>query len=304
MRNFIQYELWKDCSNGCKFCYNRGQQDVNKIESLNFIINKLDDEELNNYDEIGFIGGEFFDTQLDNDDVKALFYKLFDKCINKIKNGSIKKLYITTALMFDLNKHLIPFLNYLQNNDILEHILLCTSFDLKYRFYTDKRKRMWEDNMLSLNHLYPNLKLHTEIIVSEFFIDAVLNDEFSITEFGDKFHTHIDYIEPISGFYYKDKEDCMRDMKDFYPSKDKFISFLYKTILINKEIDIDTFLSPYVRSDKVYYTYNGQRTTVSNRREKNTVINYNELDVKYEHGFSNSNEKMLDIVNELRQIMS
>ena len=105
MRNFIQYELWKDCSNACKFCFNRGQQDLDKIESLNFVIDKLDDEELNDYNEIGFIGGEFFDTQLDNKEVRTLFYKLIDKCIDKIKSNKIDKLYITTALLFDMNKH-------------------------------------------------------------------------------------------------------------------------------------------------------------------------------------------------------
>ena len=34
------------------------------------------------FDEIGFIGGEFFDGQLSNPKVKDLFYRLFDKVVD------------------------------------------------------------------------------------------------------------------------------------------------------------------------------------------------------------------------------
>jgi hypothetical protein len=302
MRNFIQYELWKDCSNACKFCFNKGQKDLDKIESLNFVMDKLDDPEVDEYEEIGFIGGEFFDTQLDEPRVKELFYKLFDKCIEKIHSHKIDKLYITTALLFDMNKYLIPFLDYLRDKGVLENVLLCTSFDLKYRFHTEKRRKLWEDNMLKLHQLYPTLRLHTETIVTGFFVNAVLNGEFSISEFCDKFHTHIDYIEAGSGFYYYDKKECAKDMPDFFPTKDNFIKFLYKVAIENKEIDLNTFISPNVRSDKIYCNYNGKRYIMSNRRKSNMTISVEDLKVKYETGLIDSNEKMLDIVQQLKQL--
>lgn len=302
MRNFIQYELWKDCANACKFCFNKGQKDLDKIESLKFVMDKLDDAEVDEYEEIGFIGGEFFDTQLDEPRVKELFYKLFDKCIDKILSHKIDKLYITTALLFDMNKYLIPFLDYLKNKGVLENVLLCTSFDLKYRFHTEKRRKLWEDNMLKLHQLYPTLRLHTETIVTGFFVNAVLNNEFSISEFCDKFHTHIDYIEAGSGFYYYDKKECAKDMPDFFPTKDNFIKFLYKVAIENKEIDLNTFISPNVRSDKIYCNYNGKRYIMSNRRKSNMTISVKDLEVKYETGLLDSNDKMLDIVQQLKQL--
>ena len=302
MRNFIQYELWKDCANACKFCFNKGQKDLDKIESLKFVMDKLDDVDVDEYEEIGFIGGEFFDTQLDEPRVKELFYKLFDKCIDKILSHKIDKLYITTALLFDMNKYLIPFLDYLKNKGVLENVLLCTSFDLKYRFHTEKRRKLWEDNMLKLHQLYPTLRLHTETIVTGFFVNAVLNNEFSISEFCDKFHTHIDYIEAGSGFYYYDKKECAKDMPDFFPTKDNFIKFLYKVAIENKEIDLNTFISPNVRSDKIYCNYNGKRYIMSNRRKSNMTISVKDLEVKYETGLLDSNDKMLDIVQQLKQL--
>ena len=46
---FLQYEMWKDCCIGCKFCCNKGQPDLDKAESLRFILDKLDDKEVYDY---------------------------------------------------------------------------------------------------------------------------------------------------------------------------------------------------------------------------------------------------------------
>ena len=35
--DFLQYEIWKDCKNGCKFCTNFKQKDIDKISSLKYI---------------------------------------------------------------------------------------------------------------------------------------------------------------------------------------------------------------------------------------------------------------------------
>ena len=156
--------------------------------------------------------------------------------------------------------------------------------------------------MMQLHQLYPLLRLHTETIVTGFFVNAVLNGEFSISEFCDKFHTHIDYIEAGSGFYYYDKKECAKDMPDFFPTKDNFIKFLYKVAIENKEIDLNTFISPNVRSDKIYCNYNGKRYIMSNRRKSNMTISVEDLKVKYETGLIDSNEKMLEIVQQLKQL--
>lgn len=299
---FIQFELWKDCNNNCKFCFNKGQPDFDKIESLNFVIQKVQEPIVDRYNEIGFIGGEFFDTQIDNEDVKKLFYKLFDIIIQKIYDKKIVKLYITSSLILDMNKHLIPFLNYLQDKNVLEKVLLCTSYDLKYRFHTEERKKLWEDNMILLHQMYPNLRLHTETIVTGFFVDAVNNGEFSITDFCNKFHTRVDYIEPGSGFYYYDKKACAKDMPDFFPKKENFIQFLMKTAIENKEIDLDTFISADIRSDVIYCNYDGKRTCMSGRRKTNAVITIKDLKVKYELGMIDSDIRMTEIVKQFREM--
>jgi len=291
---FLQYEMWKDCHIGCKFCCNKGQRDLNKKESLTFILEKLNDKEVSEYNEIGFIGGEFFNGELSDPEVKALFYTVFDKCADLIHNGTIEKLYITTALIYNMDVDLIPFLKHLENIGIINNTLICTSYDVAYRFYTKEREDLWKNNMLKLHELYPTLRLHTEIIMTQFFIDKVLQDEFSISNFQETYHTHCDYIEPASGLYYKDKKDCAEDLPGFFPTKTSYIEFLKKMIK-TQEIDFSTFLSMELRSSKLYYIDGGERQIVDNRRTTNGVAKPINKECKYEIGLIDSDKSMREL---------
>lgn len=299
MSRFIQYSLWNDCSVGCKFCYNKGQKDIDKIKSLNFVLDKLNDEEVMLYDEVGFIGGEFFNRELENEAVLALFIKLFLK-VKELKH--INKIYITTSLIYDISKYLKPFIVYLGELGILNKVLLCTSYDTKYRFYTKQREDLWKSNMLELYNSFPNLKTHVETIVTQHFIDSVLNDTFSIKSFCDTYHTRMDFIAPESGFYYNDKFDCQRDIPGFYPTKDSFIKFLYKVGLKTKEIDLKTFLSMEIHSDKVYYLDNGEHYCKDDRRSGYGEVVPVDKTKKYEMGFIDSDLNMRDVVEEVMEI--
>lgn len=298
MDNFIQYELWKDCKNGCKFCFNKGQPDLDKLKSLDFVKQKIQEPEVDDYNEIGFIGGEFFDDQLNDRKIWTKFIKLFDICKQKIDCGKLKKIYLTTSLIYDSKKLLVPFLDYLNDIDIINNLLICTSYESKYRFHTQSMLESWQHNMLFLHEKYPSLKLHTEMIVTQFFIDEVLNDKFSITDFKKKYHTEIDYIEPASGFYYIDKKDLCKDIKDFFPTKDSFIKFLIKTAIKNKEIQLYKFLSMNIRSDKVYCYLDGKLLCLDSRRKTNKgfVDAKKDAKIKYEMGFIDSDLKMIDVV--------
>ena len=291
---FIQYELWKDCSLGCKFCFNKLQKDTDKAESLQFVIDKLNDPEVLEYNEVGFIGGEFFNNELKDDNVRKLFYKLFEK----LSTMHFEKIYITGALMYDINTFLIPFLNFLKALKMLDKVLFCTSYDLKYRFYTKEREDLWKNNMKMLSELFPELKKHVETVVTQYFIDAVLKDEFNITEFCNTYNVRIDYIEPTSGLYYKDKAECIKDIPDFFPTKSSFIKFLKKAGLQNKEIDLKTFLSMEIRSNKLYYLDNGQRCVSADRRNNDGMIVPKDKSIKYEIGFSDSDDNMPNVARQ------
>ena len=300
-KNFIQYELWKDCRNGCKFCTNFLQKDVDKKESLEFVLKDLDNIQGKDFD-LGFIGGEFFDNQLDNDDIKELFYKLFNKTKEKIQQGIIKRLFITVTLIYDIEKQLIPFLNYLKEIDIIDKVVLCTSYDLKYRFYTKEREDLWKGNVKRLNTLYPSIKIHTQIILTSFFIDAVLTNQFNIKEFCKEYNITIDYNEPQSGFYYT-KEEMKEKLPDFYPTRSQFINFMNKTILQEHIINPDTFLIRELHADRLYYSFEGKQYLITDRHKKENFY-IKVAEGKNQLGFADSDINMADFAAEFLESLS
>lgn len=291
---FIQYELWKECRNGCEFCFNRGQKSLDKIERLKYVIEKLNDPEVDEYNEIGFIGGEFFDIELRDEEVQRLFFQLFKICYDKVQAGKLDKIYVTTGLIFDIKPYLIPFLEFLRILGLSEKCLLCTSYDTKYRFHTLEKEELWKNNMKYIHEHYNEVKLHTEIIVTQDFINKVLDDSFSITKFKEEFNTAVDYIEPSSGFYFNDKKDAAEHLIDFFPTKSSFIKFL-KKVSSKNEIDLTTFLSMELRSNKIY-DIDYVPTFIENRRDINTRIVPYDKTKKYEIGFIDSEDKMIDVV--------
>ena len=92
-------------------------------------------------------------------------------------------------------------------------IRMCTSYDTMGRFSTPKQLENWERNMKLLHDTYPAIKLHTEILVTEDFLQKVLSGEFNITEFKKKYHTDVDFLEPNSGFYYKNKQEFYKNKR-------------------------------------------------------------------------------------------
>lgn len=296
---FLQFNLWKDCNNNCEFCFCRGHKKLSvekKLQSISFVKERLLDlEESDFYNEVGFLGGEFFDNQIEDPLVKDYFYSLFDILREKRDRGLLDKIYISTSLIFDTNKYLRPFLEYLKKIGLLDITLLCTSYDLKYRFHNDKAKKLWEDNMKQISKDY-NTSIHTEIIVTQTFIDAVLNDDFNIESFSKKFNTHIDYIEPSSGCYFYDKEDFSREIKDFFPKRESFLNFIKYAAIDNQFIDLTNFLSMKVRADTIYYHLKGQWRKIEGRRHNyvNPVLGL--YDVKYEIGYCDSDKSMAEDV--------
>ena len=87
LNRFLQFELWKACNHGCKFCYNLCQKDFANVKTNIKIINdKIKDFDYIKYNQLGIIGGEFFDKQLEQFNVKSEFYDLIDTVIKKIKS--------------------------------------------------------------------------------------------------------------------------------------------------------------------------------------------------------------------------
>ena len=289
---FIQFELWKDCTIGCRFCCNKGQPKIDKKESIQYVMDILNSDEIKEYNEVGFIGGEFFNGELEY--VKEDFYKIFEK----VSTLNFDRIYITAALMYDLDKYLLPFLHYLNDLNIIDKVMICSSFDTMYRFKSYMEVERWKFNMKRLKEIFPLITLHTEIILTEAFIHSVLNDEFNIDNFRKEFQTGLDFIEPSSGLFYYNKESASKDLPNFFPHKSSFINFLKKVSIDNNWNDLNTFLSMELRSNKLYYIANGQRLVANDRRNGDGTCQIPDFKNKYELGFIDSDDSMREITRQ------
>lgn len=298
---FIQYQLWQECNNGCKFCSERNQFKIDKKWALKFTLNKLDNPEIYDYEEVGIIGGEIFDNQLEDKEVRDLFYELTDKIAN-IKH--FKKFYVATNLIYDMDKYLIPYLNHLKNINLIDKTLLCTSYDLKYRFHTEEMKKLWEDNMLKLHKIFPELSTHIETIITQHFIDAVLSGKFDIKEFSKKFNSRVDYIEPSSGMFYNTKLDCEKACPGFFPTKNSFIKFLKQEGLQKKSIDLKCLISYQIRASRIYHLDCGNFVCYEDRRKPGFRVKCSDNSKKYELGFIDSDDSMEDICTEFCEMIN
>lgn len=310
--NFLQFEIWHDCPNKCAFCHNIGSIDINKNESLEFVLNKLNDKSIfNNFDELGFIGGEFFDLSVTNDEILKKFYKLMDIVTELIYNKVIHKFYITSGLMFFDKTNLIDFCNYIKNKNIINNILLCTSYDTIGRFILDNSEQNWSNNMLYLKDYFPELKRHIEIILTGDFIKKCNNNEFDIINFSNTYNATIDYISPhiinrnnsidntkISKLSYN------KFIPNFFPTRNDFINFVKYECIQKKSIPIYKFLSNNIRADRVYMIHNGSHVMIDNRRNTDGVFaGINKiLGIDYIDGYIDSDIRMENDVENLRDL--
>ena len=288
MNKFIQFELWKDCSQCCPFCFNRGQLSIDKDESCKYVLEQLNNMQPNDYDSIGFIGGEFFNGEAQHN--MDGFYNIIKRC----KELNPKKIFITTNLTYNIKHYLIPFIKKLKDEyNILDKIVLCTSWDYEYRFKNTEEKSLWVKNMLWLGNHYPEIDLHVEMIMTQHLIDATLNYNFNFKLFQQIFRCSLDFIEPSSGLYFKDKYECQAELPGFFPTKSSFIKFLQKT---KDVLNLNKLFSMDYRSNELHYHEDGIRAVAKGRRLTEGRCELRDITRKYDIGFIDSEDKMRDIV--------
>jgi len=267
-KKLVQFEVTKHCNNGCKFCYNwpesvNGVEDkVGRLLDIHAFINS---DEMKNYDGVALIGGELFDGQFNTYTERLLFTELFPVILYALRDRD-SELRISSGMMFEdptffLNTLRGENMSSIQNFGTLR---LCTSYDTLGRFLTPHKEELWKRNMKLVHEQYPAIKLHTEIIVTEDFLQKVLNGKFNITKFKEEFHTELDFIEPNSGFHYPDKYSFDKVLPNFFPKRDTFLKFL-QLMIQTREIDLNALLDVRQKCDTLFMKVNGEQHKFENR---------------------------------------
>lgn len=302
---FIQYQLWQDCNNACLYCSdgNCGHgvhpTSVDRIQTLQFTMEKLDDPEVFDYQEVGIVGGELFDYQLNDPTVKEKFYEM----LHKMCNMHFEKIYIATALLFDMDKHLVECLEFLRKEGVANKVLICTSWDSNWRFDTAKKFLLWKSNMQRLKKEFPDFNTHIEIILTGHFIDGVLNGTYDIKKLSEEYDSRIDFIEPASGMYYANKQELQAVCPNFFPTKEKFLKFLNKVCVKENIVDIRCLISYQIRASRIYHLDHGQFVCYADRRQPGFRVQCLDETRKYELGLIDSDQSMEDICVELCEMI-
>ncbi|MBR2247617.1 MAG: hypothetical protein IJ880_11475 [Bacilli bacterium] len=226
--NNIQFELWKNCTNGCDFCFNKGlpcSTKEDKIRILKEVQYRLERLNYDYYDKIGFIGGELFGNQLEEEEVFKEFYKLFELCIKLLQNKKINQINFTSNLLAKDNSKMYQILDLIKIANLLNKFELCTSWDSQYRFKLGNLS-IWEKNITYIKETYPDLQTHIEILPTQHFCEECLNGNFDYVKFKKKYKSAIDYSDLNSGFYYKDKFEMEKEVPGFFPKRATFLKWV------------------------------------------------------------------------------
>lgn len=256
--NNIQFELWKNCSNGCDFCFNKGlpcSTTKEKIRILKEVKYRLARLNYNYYNKIGFIGGELFGEQIDDEDVFNEFYKLFEMCIYLIQDKKINQVNFTSNLLNKNTEKMYKILDLIKISGITNKFELCTSYDSKYRFNDGTKFELWNNTLLEIKEKYPNLQTHIEILPTQDFCEKCLSGEIDLIEFKKKYNSAIDYSDLNSGFLYKDKFEMEKCVPGFFPKRTTFLKWV-KTGLEKQWFKIDDICNYSMFFNELYMLNN------------------------------------------------
>lgn len=226
----LQFELWKDCSNNCSFCWNRDlihsitPQDI-KIENINYVISRLDGD-ISGYDVVSIIGGEFFEGQLKDLEVKKAFTDLIYKFVSLLKGNKVEQVFIMLSFMRSVLPDLDEVISIFDSEGVLNKVLWCTSYDETGRFHTKEQKQIWINNIEKYSK---NIRIHTEMIMTEPMINAIIDGNVSLKWFFDR-GVSVDFIRPRVHINKdrsdKTKQETLGIVPFIYPKRNTFLKFL------------------------------------------------------------------------------
>lgn len=245
---------------------NQLEKDADKLFVLDHFIEHIKAGELDDYNELGIQGGEFFNGQLDNPKVHQRFYQFVELITQKIKSGIIRKFDVTTSLIFKDLTELFYFIDFVDQRCGIDCLLLCTSYDTIYRFHNANGLKLWENAIFALHERYPNLKIHCETIVTQDFIDKVLSGQHDIAAFKQKYNVHVDYLEPFTDHHGSSRIQWAQRLPKFYPTRQSFLKFLEK---VSKDgtVDLKSLFNRQIRSHTAYILIDGVPHAYYNRQK-------------------------------------
>lgn len=296
---FLQYELWKDCNNGCKYCFNQYIPKVrNKAAALDYAIKSLKEKVLEPGSSIGFMGGEFFGGQLANPKVKAKFYEMAELVIEKLRTDPPGRFMIMSALMADDKSDWFEFCDFIHEHNFDKNMLICTSWDKLHRF-TDRTLKNWEETMRETQQRYPDMRIHVEMILTEYLIQSIMADPMYLKNFEKEWNCRVDfnipYLPMLCELHGETKEEFSKRLPDFLPKRKSFLNLLRTR---PDSFDLAGIANHNFHSSELHYSLNDKdwivlperdkmETTCTNLKPCNNCCGYADSDIKIQSDIKN-----------------
>ena len=218
----LQFGLWYNCNNACEFCFLKGfpkfteDEQLNNITKVKTIINS---NEMNDYNAIGLIGGEFFQGQLTKR-LKPEFHDLIKNICKLYSENKIQEIWLTASLIHANQDDLYEVLDMIPKQ---YRVLICTSYDCAGRFKSEKQLNSWYSNIEKLALNYSSFILHTQIIFTQLCIENILQNADFLRKIN--LHSWIDFKTPaiFTKDYYAIKNMSIKSYRNvLHASVDKF----------------------------------------------------------------------------------
>lgn len=179
----MEYLLWSNCSNNCKFCWQKRLKneatwltDEEKIDSINRCKQAIDQL---GYTDILVVGGEVYSPH--TSEVDTALRSLFDKIAQRVKQDQTRFFYVNTNLIYQDLDNIEYLIRAFDGYE--EHIKFTTSADAYGRFNEDcgaygiETENIVSQNLVYLTTKYPRLNVVVNTIMTKQFYEQYVVDE-------------------------------------------------------------------------------------------------------------------------------
>lgn len=209
----IEFLLWSNCNNHCKFCWQNKIHDqstiLNETEMLDSVTKTIVRiKEIKNYDDVLIVGGEILADYYTSVDKKL--EELFVIVKKKIERNEIRYFYINTNLLYDNMINVTNLMNIFIG--LRDRIKFTTSYDIFGRFDNQASQDLFLSNLQYIKNKYPDINIVVNSILTKQLIQAIINGEYNYKGLLDKYK--LSYINLIPYIPVKDNDEMDTNFKD------------------------------------------------------------------------------------------
>lgn len=268
----LQFELWQECNNHCKFCYNgdnnRFTSKENKLGAIKEAIAKISD--LSNYpeyDTLAYLGGEFFQGQMADKEIHDAFMELMRITAWLKDNGWVKNVWIYCTLTIGDQKELYETLDLFKDK---KNLWILTSWDTKGRFHNPKMFENWDYHMKNIHKLYPDILFNITTIITGDLCDKYVNGDFCFEDMRNEYYAQFFFKQPGRGSYTKNELQSI--IPNFFPTRMQFLKFLQRFKEVEDNRMGSKLFNIVFRADTLYRNFNDKEGLTKNIRHKDGSV--------------------------------